>query len=96
MSEKISDEVFDGLLEASRLSIESEERANLKGQLEELFSHFSVLEKFAADTTDSYTRQSEDDLNSGAIKRTLESRDLKQMTEEYMDGYFRVPKVLDN
>ena len=36
----------------------------------------------------------ENDLRSNVIKESLPQSGLKTMTSEYMDNYFRVPKVL--
>ena len=93
---KISKEVFSTLLYLSRLSLGEEEKNRLSGQVNSLIGYFEILDKFADNNLDSsmYEKHDEKALRSSEIKDGLEQRDLKKMTSEYMDNYFRVPKVL--
>ncbi|MEL3911955.1 Asp-tRNA(Asn)/Glu-tRNA(Gln) amidotransferase subunit GatC [Treponema pedis] len=93
---KISNEVFSSLLYLSRLSAGKEESEVLSQQINRLIGYFKILDKFAdPDTGNSmYAAQDEASLRSDEIKEGARQIDLKKMTAEYMDNYFRVPKVL--
>ena len=93
---KISKEVFSTLLYLSRLSLGEQEEVRLSGQVNNLVGYFEILDKFADSSLDSsmYAKHSETDLRSSEVKEGLAQSDLKKMTSEYMDNYFRVPKVL--
>lgn len=95
-SNKISKEVFSTLLYLSRLSLGKEEETRLAGQVNSLVGYFEILDKFADSSLDSsmYAKHDESDLRSEEVKEGLAQKDLKKMTSEYMDNYFRVPKVL--
>ena len=43
---------------------------------------------------DAYPSTDADSLREDEIEKGLDIPDLKKMTGEFMDGYFRVPKVL--
>ena len=93
-SNKISKEVFSTLLYLSRLSLGEQEEARLSGQVNNLVGYFEILDKFADSSLDSsmYAKHSETDLRSSEIKEGLAQSDLKKMTSEYMNNYFRVTK----
>ncbi len=93
---KISDEVFDILLYLSRLEATKEEAKVLSKQVNQLVGYFDVLDKFSDEKLDNsiYITHGEDSLRDSEIKESLSAPDLKKISDEYMDGYFRVPKVL--
>ncbi len=92
----IDDTTLDNLLYLSRLSPESTNLETLAGQVRQIVDYFDVLSKFAGDENpyDAYPTTTVEALRSGDAIKSLESTDLKRITGEYMDGYFRVPKVL--
>lgn len=92
----ISHKTFLSLLYLSRLSAGKEESGILSAQINSLVGYFKILDKFAdSDFENSmYTLHTEDELRSNEIKDGVRQTDLKKMTSEYMDNYFRVPKVL--
>ncbi len=93
---KISDEVFDILLYLSRLEASKEEAKVLSNQVNQLVGYFEVLDKFSDEKLDNsiYVTHDQNSLRNSEVKEGLSAHDLKKMTDEYMDGYFRVPKVL--
>ncbi len=95
---EITDDIFDNLLYLSRLSVKEKERALLKEQVSVMADYFNVLQEFSDARLDVklFKAQTEDDLQEAAIKDSITQRDLRRMSDEYMDGYFRVPKVIDN
>ncbi len=95
-SDVMSDDVFAILLYLSRLSADKDESRILSQQVGNLIGYFKILDKFADDCSDNslYTAHDETDLRSNEIKESLPQSGLKTMTSEYMDNYFRVPKVL--
>ncbi len=102
MSKPLDDEVFDALLYVSRLASEGKARDVLKHQISSIVSYFDELEKFKDDVMSDDTLQcnSEKDLrcvlenSPEASTSYIEQKMLKVMNKEFMDGYFRTPKVL--
>ncbi len=94
---KISDEVFAILLHLSRLEASTEEQKVLSKHVNQLVSYFEVLDKFSDEKLDNsslYKSHNEDSLRGNEIKNSLTATELKKITDQYMDGYFSVPKVL--
>lgn len=93
---KINEETLDALLYLSRLSPESIDNQTLKNQVEQIVQYFDVLTKYddAEDSWESYRSTDVDSLREDVIDEGLAIADVKKISEEFMDGYFRVPKVL--
>ncbi|MGP1576511.1 MAG: Asp-tRNA(Asn)/Glu-tRNA(Gln) amidotransferase subunit GatC [Treponema sp.] len=92
---KITPEVFENLLYLSRLAPEDGSTEVLAGQVEQIVSYFDILKKF--DTTDEQVKTYSGNKavpRSDSVQSGIGQPDLKKMSNEYMDGYFRVPKVL--
>lgn len=92
----IDETTFSNLLYLSRLSPESSNVEVLAGQVREIVDYFEVLSKYAGNENpyDAYPATTVETLRAGDVVKGLEAADLKKITDEYMDGYFRVPKVL--
>ncbi|MGP1454422.1 MAG: Asp-tRNA(Asn)/Glu-tRNA(Gln) amidotransferase subunit GatC [Treponema sp.] len=94
---KITPEVFDNLLDLSRLALEEHDRQSIAVQVEQIVSYFDILKQF--DIEDNALQRNETQevtLRSDAVSVGIEQAALKKMSNEYMDGYFRVPKVLES
>jgi len=92
----IDDETFENLLYLSRLSPESTNKEILSSQVRQIVEYFEVLSKYAGDENpyDAYPTNPVDELRGNEIVQALEGSDLKRMTRECIDGYFRVPRML--
>ena len=92
---KITPEVFDNLLYLSRLSPNDSDTESIAGQVSQIIEYFDILKKYDVPVeTDSTAAVSTGLLRSDTIAAGITQSDLKKMSSEYMDGYFRVPKVL--
>lgn len=92
---KITPEVFDNLLYLSRLSSNDSDMESIAGQVGQIVEYFDILKKYDVPTeTDDTAMISEGLLRRDTIVAGITQPDLKKMSSEYMDGYFRVPKVL--
>ncbi len=93
---EIDGETLANLLYLSRLSPESTDIVTLEGQVRQIVDYFQILSRFAGDENpyDAYPSTTVEALRSGPPVKALEPGDLKKISDEYMDGYFRVPKVL--
>ena len=92
---KITSEVFDTLLYLSRLSPEDSDTESIAGQVSQIVEYFDILKKYDVPAeADNTAMISECLLRSDTIAAGIPQSDLKKMSSEYMDGYFRVPKVL--
>ena len=87
---------FENLLYLSRLSPESSNVEVLAGQVRQIVDYFEILSQYAGDENpyDAYPATTVESLRPGDVEKSLEAVDLKKISGEFMDGYFRVPKVL--
>ena len=92
----IDETTLSNLLYLSRLSPESTNIEILGQQVQQIVDYFEVLSQYAGDENpyDAYPATTVESLRDGDIVKSLEQGDLKKITGEFMDGYFRVPKVL--
>ena len=93
---KIDENTLDALLHLSRLSPESTNMEVLKGQVDQIVEYFDLLSQYddSQNPYDAYPSTVATELRDDEIVKGLEIPDVKKMTSEFMDGYFRVPKVL--
>ncbi|MGL4981311.1 MAG: Asp-tRNA(Asn)/Glu-tRNA(Gln) amidotransferase subunit GatC [Treponemataceae bacterium] len=93
---KIDEQTLNALLYLSRLSSESTNLQILKNQVDQIVAYFDLLCEYdeSQNPFDSYPSTSSENLRTDEIVQGLEVKDIKRMTSEFLDGYFRVPKVL--
>ena len=94
---KIVDEsVLEALLYLSRLAGSSIDLKTLKNQVDRIVEYFDVLSEFddSENPYDAYPATQADALREDTVVHGLDIPDVKKITKEFMDGYFRVPKVL--
>lgn len=93
----IDEHTLEALLQLSRLSPESTDSATLKSQVEQIVKYFDILSEYddSENPYDAYPTTLVDDLREDVAVKGLDIPDVKKMTPEFMDGYFRVPKVLE-
>lgn len=93
---KIDEETLEALLHLSRLSPEATDLATLKAQVEQIVGYFDILSEYddSEDPYDAYPSTQVELLRDDSVVKGLDIPDVKKMTPEFMDGYFRVPKVL--
>ena len=92
----IDEDMLEALLYLSRLAPTSVDIKTLKNQTEQIVAYLDILSRFddSENPYDAYPSTDADSLREDEIKKGLDIPDLKKMTGEFMDGYFRVPKVL--
>ena len=92
----IDENTLDALLHLSRLSPESTNMTVLKNQVDQIVEYFGILSQFddSENPYDAYPATNADLLRNDDVVKGLEIPDVKKMSSEFMDGYFRVPKVL--
>jgi aspartyl-tRNA(Asn)/glutamyl-tRNA(Gln) amidotransferase subunit C len=93
---KIDEETLDALLYLSRLSPESTNLSVLREQVDQIVSYFEILSEFddSENPYDAYPATKAENLRSDDVLKSLEISDIKKVSDEFLDGYFRVPKVL--
>lgn len=93
---RIDQTTFENLLYLSRLSPESTDTETLASQVRQIVDYFGILSKFSGEGNpyDAYPTTEVENLRDETVRPGLAQQDLKRMTPEFMDGYFRVPKVL--
>lgn len=92
----INEEVLNNLLYLSRLSPESTNLETLKKQVDDIVGYFEILSKYddSENPYDAYPSTVAENLREDEIVNGLEMHDVKNVSENFMDGYFQVPKVL--
>ena len=92
---KITPEVFDNLLYLSRLSSDDRDIASIAGQVSQIVEYFDILKRYDISLdAGSAALLADRPLRQDTILPGIAQSDLKKMSSEYMDSYFRVPKVL--
>ncbi len=92
----IDENTLEALLYLSRLSPESADIAVLKNQVDQVASYFNLLSAYddSENPYDAYPSTTAEQLRGDEIVCGLDIPDVKKMSDEFLDGYFRVPKVL--
>ncbi len=95
-TKNIDENTLEALLHLSRLSPESTNLEILKKQVDEIVGYFDILSKYddSENPYDAYPTTVAEELRDDSVVAGLEIPDVKKITPEFMDGYFRVPKVL--
>jgi aspartyl-tRNA(Asn)/glutamyl-tRNA(Gln) amidotransferase subunit C len=93
---KIDEKTLEALLYLSRLSGAAIDVDTLRRQANEIVGYFDVLSHYddSENPYDAYPTVTAEDLRDNRLLPPLENQGLKAMSEEFLDGYFRVPKVL--
>lgn len=93
---QIDETTLNNLLYLSRLSPESTDMKTLKRQVDEIVSYFEILSKYddSENPYDAYPSTQAEKLRGDDIVEGLDIPDVKNVSENFMDGYFQVPKVL--
>ena len=93
----VNEDTLEKLLYLSRLSPESTDMATLKRQVDEIVSYFDILSKYddSENPYDAYPTTKAECLREDEPVPGLEMHDVKKVNaENFLDGYFQVPKVL--
>mgnify|MGYP000847191108 CR=1 FL=1 len=93
---QIDETTLNNLLYLSRLSSESTDMKTLKKQVDEIVSYFEILSKYddSENPYDAYPSTQAEKLRGDEVVAGLAIPDVKTVSENFMDGYFQVPKVL--
>jgi aspartyl-tRNA(Asn)/glutamyl-tRNA(Gln) amidotransferase subunit C len=92
----VNENTLEALLYLSRLSPESTNMETLKKQVDEIVGYFDILSKYddSENPYDAYPSTVATELRDDEVVKGLEIPDVKNVSENFMDGYFQVPKVL--
>jgi len=92
----IDEDTLQKLLYLSRLSPESTNLSILKKQVDEIVGYFEILSKYddSENPYDAYPSTEADKLRDDVPVAGLDMHDTKNISKDFMDGYFQVPKVL--
>ena len=95
---KIDEEVLNNLIYFSRLSPESTNIETLKKQVDEIIGYFDILSKYddSENPYDAYPSTQAEKLREDSCVEGLNIPDVKNISKNFMDGYFQVPKVLES
>ncbi|MCR5699365.1 MAG: Asp-tRNA(Asn)/Glu-tRNA(Gln) amidotransferase subunit GatC [Treponemataceae bacterium] len=93
---KIDEQTLEALLFLSRLSPESTNLEVLRNQVDQIVGYFDLLSNYddSENPYDAYPTTDAELLRDDEIVKGLDIPDVKKVSTEFMDGYFRVPKVL--
>lgn len=95
-TKKIDEQTLEALLFLSRLSPESTNLEVLRSQVDQIVGYFDLLSEYndSENPYDAYPATQAEKLREDDVVPGLAIADVKKISEEFMDGYFRVPKVL--
>ena len=93
---EVNEDTLEKLLYLSRLSPESTDMATLKKQVDDIVGYFDILSKYddSENPYDAYPSTEAEKLREDEIVQGLDIPNVKNVSENFMDGYFQVPKVL--
>ena len=93
---EVSEDTLEKLLYLSRLSPESTDMATLKKQVDDIVGYFEILSKYddSENPYDAYPSTQAEKLREDKTVHGLDIPDVKKVSENFLDGYFQVPKVL--
>ena len=93
---KIDEQTLDALLYLSCLFPESTNLEVLRFQVDQIVGYFDLLSEYddSQNPYDAYPATQAENLREDEVVSGLAISDVKKVSEEFMDGYFRVPKVL--
>jgi aspartyl-tRNA(Asn)/glutamyl-tRNA(Gln) amidotransferase subunit C len=96
MHKTIDEGTLEKLLYLSRLSPESTNLSILKKQVDEIVGYFEILSKYddSENPYDAYPSTEAEKLREDTVVPGLDIHNVKKISENFMDGYFQVPKVL--
>ena len=68
----------------------------LRQQVDQIVGYFDILSEFTHNENpyDAYPSTQSERLREDDVVKGLDIPDVKKISEEFLDGYFRVPKVL--
>ena len=93
----IGDREMDRLLFLSRLRLEPEERQRLSGQIQDIIEYVELLQEY--DTSgvdiDLASDNRPKDLRDDVVREGLGSDSIETFAVERNEGYFVVPRILD-
>lgn len=92
----VDEDTLEKLLYLSRLSSESTDMTTLKHQVDEIVGYFDILSKYddSENPYDAYPSTTAENLRKDEAVQGLDIPAVKNVTKNFMDGYFQVPKVL--
>lgn len=92
----VDENTLEALLYLSRLSPASTDMATLGRQVDEIVNYLDILAKYddSENPYDAYPATESDKLRGDSVVSGLEMTDVKKISENFMDGYFQVPKVI--
>ena len=92
----VDEDTLQKLLYLSRLSPESTDMATLKKQVDDIVGYFDILSKYddSENPYDAYPSTEAEKLRDDEVVPGLDIPAVKSVTNNFMDGYFQVPKVL--
>ena len=92
----IDEDTLEKLLYLSRLSPESTNLSILKKQVDDIVGYFEILSKYddSENPYDAYPSTEAAKLRDDTVVPGLDMHDVKNVSKDFMDGYFQGPKVL--
>lgn len=93
----VDDETLDKILYLSRLAVEGDERAQLARQMGTIIDYFAILSKYdtssvAADLGAAVPGEA---LRADEAREGLRPHEVKSFAVQFLDGYFSVPRILE-
>ncbi len=94
----VDDETMENILYLSRLAVDGGQRREIAGQMEKILDYFTILSRY--DTSQVNVDLGEalagEALRADVARAGLEPREVKSFAVQFLDGYFSVPRILED
>ncbi len=93
----VDDETMEKILYLSRLAVDGAQRREIAGQMEKILDYFAILSKYDTSQVDVDLGEAvaSDTLRRDASRAGLQPKEVKSFAVQFLDGYFSVPRILE-
>ena len=94
----ISDKDLDSILYMSRFTVSKSEKDKFRKQISDILSYFDVLTGINTDGVEDSVNENVavEDLRADEVRESFSPSILKTFTANFLDGYFSVPRILND
>lgn len=94
----ISDKDLNSILYMSRLNVSDNEKEKFRKQIDDILSYFDVLTSINTENVEDSIDESIaiEELRADEVQESFSPSILKTFTADFLDGYFSVPRILND
>ena len=94
----INDKDLNSILYMSRLDVSESEKEKFRKQIGDILSYFDILTGINTEDIDNSVNESIEieDLRTDEVRESFSPSILKTFAADFLDGYFSVPRILND